>query len=181
MSNLTMPQTAFVSLSSNLPSAAGRPDRTLDQCIELVAQKAELLALSRRYLTSPVGVKLPMPDFLNQVIKLNWQGTACELLEFLLKTEDGFGRKRSEDASLGPLARTLDLDLLLFGNETWALPELTVPHPRMFERAFVLVPLLDIWLESDVIPGQVDSRVYLRKCLSKLDCSVDSQYIKQNN
>lgn len=181
MPSRTMSHTAFISLSSNLPSPAGEPGFNLDRGIESLAAKTDILALSRRYLTNPVGVKMPMPDFVNQVVKIRWERSAPDLLSFLMKTEAELGRKRTEDQSLGPLARTLDLDILLFGLEEWDSPELTVPHPRMFERGFVLVPLLDIWTEEDCIPGVAKARDFLLECLSKLDCSIDSLYIRQRN
>ena len=174
-----MPHTAFISLSSNLPSPEGGPGLNLDRGLESIAAKTDILALSKRYLTTPVGVKMEMPDFVNQVVKIRWENSAPELLKFLLETEARFGRKRMDDKSLGPLARTLDLDILLFGLEEWDSPELTVPHPRMFERGFVLVPLLDIWTEEDCIPGIDKARDFMLECLSKLDCSMDSLYIRQ--
>ena len=178
-----MQHIAFVGLSSNLPPCAhrrGGPEVNLDLGLAKIAEKTSILALSRRYLTAPLGVSEPMPDFFNQVVKIAWQGDAPELLQFLLAIEDELGRERSYDKSRGPLARTLDLDLLLFDAEVWQLPELTVPHPRMFERAFVLVPLLDIWQRDDVLPNTETPGKYLENCLNRLAWSLDNQYIVQS-
>ncbi|MBV5257774.1 2-amino-4-hydroxy-6-hydroxymethyldihydropteridine diphosphokinase [Synechococcus moorigangaii CMS01] len=104
-----------------------------------------LTAQSTWYRTAPIGP--PQPDYINgcitcQVVDL----TPEQLLERLLEIEQIFGRERRERWG----ARTLDLDLILYGQEMIDLPHLQVPHPRMQERAFVLVPLAEIaahWLE----------------------------------
>jgi 2-amino-4-hydroxy-6-hydroxymethyldihydropteridine diphosphokinase len=99
--------------------------------------------------TDPVGF-LDQPQFLNGVVELETALTPRTLLETLLELERVFGRDRSASPRQGP--RTLDLDLLLYGNETISEPGLEVPHPRLRERRFVLEPLaeLDPTLE---VPG----------------------------
>jgi 2-amino-4-hydroxy-6-hydroxymethyldihydropteridine diphosphokinase len=99
--------------------------------------------------TDPVGL-LDQPQFLNGVVELETALTPRTLLETLLELERVFGRDRSASPPQGP--RTLDLDLLLYGNETISEPGLEVPHPRLRERRFVLEPLaeLDPTLE---VPG----------------------------
>jgi 2-amino-4-hydroxy-6-hydroxymethyldihydropteridine diphosphokinase len=99
--------------------------------------------------TDPVGF-LDQPQFLNGVVELETALTPRTLLETLLELERVFGRDRSASPPQGP--RTLDLDLLLYGNETISGPGLEVPHPRLRERRFVLEPLaeLDPTLE---VPG----------------------------
>ena len=99
--------------------------------------------------TDPVGF-LDQPQFLNGVVELETGLSAARLLEALLEVEAFFGRDRSASPPLGP--RTLDLDLLLYGEETIQEPGLDVPHPRLRERRFVLEPLaeLDAGLE---VPG----------------------------
>ncbi|MBQ4132505.1 MAG: 2-amino-4-hydroxy-6-hydroxymethyldihydropteridine diphosphokinase [Desulfovibrionaceae bacterium] len=171
---------AFIGLSANLPSSYGPPEKNLDMALKILGEKSKIAAVSPRYLTSPLGVKEQMPDFLNQVIKIYWADTARGLLDMLLETENRLERVRPGDKD-GPAARTIDLDLLLFGKEIWNLPELTVPHPRMFGRAFVLVPLLDIWSEDDEIPGQGRAAEFLQNALNALTWSLDNRYIVQDN
>jgi 2-amino-4-hydroxy-6-hydroxymethyldihydropteridine diphosphokinase len=98
------------------------------------------------YQTKPVGTPTPQPDYLNGCALLSVDQTAEELLAILQATEIQFGRV--DKGKLQP--RTLDLDLLLYDNLIVNLPDLTIPHPRMTERAFVLVPLAEIasdWIE----------------------------------
>jgi 2-amino-4-hydroxy-6-hydroxymethyldihydropteridine diphosphokinase len=98
--------------------------------------------------TEPVGV-VDQPRFLNGAVALETELSARELLETLLGIERDLGRERRE--RWGP--RTIDLDLLLYGDETIDEPGLTVPHPRLHDRRFALEPLLD--LDSDLeIPGR---------------------------
>ncbi len=176
-----MPHIAFIGLSANLPSSYGPPAANLERALEILRGHAEVLAISELYRTTPLGVCEKMPDFLNQVVKISWSGGAGELLRLLLETENQLERKRPADKSRGAAARTLDLDLLLFGGQKWELPELTVPHPRMFQRAFVLVPLLDIWTAEDEIPGVSRPGEFLENCLRALDWSIDNRYIIQND
>lgn len=99
---------------------------------------------SQVYQTEAVGP--PQPDYLNACAVIETSLSAVDLLENLLTIEQRFGRQRQE--RWGP--RTLDLDLLLFDDAVICLPELQVPHPRLMERAFVLVPLAEIvpnWVE----------------------------------
>ena len=93
---------------------------------------------SRVYRTAPVGP--PQPDYLNACALLQSGLAAGDLLQLLLKVEAQFGRERRERWG----ARRLDLDLLLFDDQIIATAQLEVPHPRMWERAFVLVPLAEI-------------------------------------
>jgi 2-amino-4-hydroxy-6-hydroxymethyldihydropteridine diphosphokinase len=91
--------------------------------------------------TDPVGF-LDQPQFLNGVVELETALTPRALLETLLELECVFGRDRSASSPQGP--RTLDLDLLVYGDETISEPGLEVPHPRLRERRFVLEPLAEL-------------------------------------
>ena len=105
-----------------------------------------LKATSSWYKTKPVGTQESQPDYLNACVLLSAAQTPEELLALLQATEIQFGRTSKGD--LQP--RTLDLDLLLYGDLVLNTPNLTLPHPRMTERAFVLVPLAEIaadWIE----------------------------------
>jgi 2-amino-4-hydroxy-6-hydroxymethyldihydropteridine diphosphokinase len=107
--------------------------------------------------TDPVG-NLDQPRFLNAAVELDTGLSARALLGALLELERAFGRDRSAGPPLGP--RTLDLDLLLYGDQTIDEPLLTVPHPRLHERRFVLEPLVE--LDPDLeIPGQGSAQALL--------------------
>ncbi len=98
------------------------------------------------YQTKPVGTPQPQPDYLNGCALLTVEQTPEELLVILQATELQFGRVSKEKRE----ARTLDLDLLLYGELVLNTPGLTIPHPRMVERAFVLIPLAEVapnWIE----------------------------------
>ena len=133
-----------IALGSNLGHSLDILERSL-----LVLQQTpgiNLIATSNWYQTKPVGGRQPQADYLNGCALLEVKQTPQELLLILQATELQFGRVRTEKWS----ARTLDLDLLLYQDLILNSPELIVPHPRMTERAFVLVPLAEIipqWLE----------------------------------
>jgi 2-amino-4-hydroxy-6-hydroxymethyldihydropteridine diphosphokinase len=139
--------TAFVGIGSNL----GEPESQIGSAVELLAAEdgIELMAASTLRETEPVGY-LDQPSFLNGAVRLETKLPARELLERLLAIEGRLGRLRGEGPRFGP--RTIDLDLLVYGDETIDEPGLTVPHPRLAERRFALEPLaeLDPGLE---IPG----------------------------
>lgn len=120
-----------------------------------------VVSQSRWYRTQPVGP--PQPDYLNGCALLHVTLTPLELLQVLLATEVKFQRVRQGKNR----PRTLDLDLLLFDNLVLNLPELQIPHPRMADRAFVLVPLAEIapdWVEP--ISG-----LPIAQLVKRVDCS----------
>jgi 2-amino-4-hydroxy-6-hydroxymethyldihydropteridine diphosphokinase len=131
-----------IALGSNLGDSQqilGAALRQLDADAQI-----EVVACSQFYRTAPVGP--PQPDYLNCCALLQTSLTPAVLLRRLLAVETAFGRVRRQ--RWGP--RLLDLDLLLFGDWVIETPTLQVPHPRMRERAFVLVPLAEIapdWIE----------------------------------
>jgi len=98
-----------------------------------------LLGLSSLFRTSPVS-PVPQDDFLNCAVKVQWKGSPHDLLALLLSVEKEQGRKRG--VPLGP--RTLDLDILLFDDLILETQDLIIPHPRLHERRFALVPCLEI-------------------------------------
>jgi 2-amino-4-hydroxy-6-hydroxymethyldihydropteridine diphosphokinase len=136
-----MTETAYIALGSNLPSPVGSPRQTLDAALLRLRELGTLLAQSSYYETAPVGYA-NQPSFLNAAAALQTSLDAPTLLDSLLEIERSFGRDRTRAILNGP--RTLDLDLLLYGNSILSTQNLRLPHPRMAERAFVLVPLREI-------------------------------------
>ncbi len=130
------PVTAFVALGANL----GDAQRTVVQALEALAgvPSTQLLRSSRLYRTAPVEAQ--GPDFINAVAQIDTRLTAPALLEALQALENQAGRARPYVNA----PRTLDLDLLMFGQSYMQSSRLTLPHPRWRERAFVLRPLADL-------------------------------------
>lgn len=147
---------AYVALGSNL----GNPVSTVEDAIEaMAALRGSLLkAISSLYRTAPVGLKR-QPDFINAVVALDTRLAPRELLDELFALEAKFGRERSVKNA----PRTLDLDLLCYGEVAQDDPALTLPHPRMHERAFVLAPLAEI-APCLVIPGRGPVASLLAAC-----------------
>jgi 2-amino-4-hydroxy-6-hydroxymethyldihydropteridine diphosphokinase len=139
---------AFVGLGSNL----GDPEKLIRSALELLGAEEgiEVVAVSTLRETDPVGYE-DQPRFLNGAAELLTELAPQELLERLLAVERRLGRVRGEGPRFGP--RRIDLDLLLYGDETLQEPGLTLPHPRLHKRRFALEPLaeLDPTLE---IPGR---------------------------
>lgn len=147
MSSLTPPtvRRAYVAFGSNL----GNPASTFRFACERIdaLPRSHIAARSSLYRTAAIGVG-SQPDYLNAVIAVDTRLSPVTLLEALLAIEIEGGRTRPFLRA----PRTLDLDLLLYHDEVIVEPELTVPHPRMHQRAFVLVPLAEIAPEV-VVPG----------------------------
>ena len=127
---------AFVGIGSNL----GDREATVRRALELLEELGAVRASSIRE-TDPVGIT-DQPKFLNAVAEIETHLTARQLLDRLLAIELELGRDRAGAVRWGP--RTIDLDLLLYGDETIDEPGLTVPHPRLAERDFVLEPLHEL-------------------------------------
>ena len=127
----------FIALGSNL----NQPTEQLRQACKALQQlpQSQLVAFSRCYGSKAIGPG-DQPDYINAAVLLETELAPLDLLEQLQNIEDQQLRVRTE--RWGP--RTLDLDLLLYGTQSIDLPTLTVPHPRMMERNFVLYPLADI-------------------------------------
>ncbi|MCH6483677.1 2-amino-4-hydroxy-6-hydroxymethyldihydropteridine diphosphokinase [Pseudoxanthomonas sp. LH2527] len=143
---------ACIGLGANLGDAAG----TLRLAIDALDRREGVVvsAVSRCYRT-PAWGREDQPDFINAVALLETSLSPRALLDLLLSVEAEFGRHRVEGERWGP--RTLDLDLLLYGDAVVDEPGLRVPHPHLHERAFALVPLLEV-LPDARIPGRGPAR-----------------------
>ncbi len=128
---------AYIGLGSNMDD----PQQQIEQALREISElpQTRLVSTSQLYRTRPVGPQ-DQPDFVNGVCAVESTLAPMELLQSLQKIEQRHGRTREQH--WGP--RTLDLDILLYGNECISFDALQVPHPRMAERNFVLVPLADI-------------------------------------
>ncbi len=132
---------AYIALGSNLGDRRGHLDRALAALGSL--RGVTFLSPSPVYETDPVGGPAGQGKFLNSVAAVNTELSAGQLLDELNKIEADCGRDRkAEHERCGP--RPLDLDILLFGDEVLDRPGLTIPHPRMHLRWFVLKPLCDL-------------------------------------
>jgi 2-amino-4-hydroxy-6-hydroxymethyldihydropteridine diphosphokinase len=149
---------AYVALGSNL----GDRGATLLEAVDALRaeQDVDVTAVSGFLDTEPVG-PVDQPRFLNGVAALDTTLPARALLTLLLDVEQRFGRNRDGVPAQGP--RTLDLDLLLYGEEVIDEPGLRVPHPRMHERSFVLKPL------AEIAPGlEIPGRGEVQDILARL-------------
>lgn len=149
----------YVALGANL----GDPVATVGAAISALRElpDCDLVAESSLYRSAPVGLK-HQPDFINAVVAIDTVLPAPTLMGALFHIEEKFGRQRAPNGARN-LARTLDLDLLLFGDQVSVDPALTIPHPRMHERAFVLAPLFEIAPEA-VIAGHGKAVELLAHC-----------------
>lgn len=138
---------ALVGLGGNLGDAAATLRRAFQELDAL--PQTRLVRASRLYRSRAWG-RTDQPDFINAVAMLETTLDARELLDAMLGIEHGAGRERHADERWGP--RTLDLDLLLFGDAVIDEPGLHVPHPHLHERAFALLPLVEIAPDA-MIPG----------------------------
>jgi len=157
------PVRAHIALGANL----GDPFAAFEAAFAALSDISDtrLVARSSLYRTAPIGVS-GQPDYVNAVAAVDTMLPARALLDALLDIETLLGRTR--DYHQAP--RTLDLDLLLYGDAVLALPGLEIPHPRMHLRAFVLVPLAEI-APTATIPG--------RGCVADLLAGVRDQAIER--
>jgi 2-amino-4-hydroxy-6-hydroxymethyldihydropteridine diphosphokinase len=153
-----MRDVAFIGLGSNL----GHPRRRLARALAALARlpRSRLVAASHNYVSAPVDCPEPQPDYVNAVAELRTALAPSALLQRMRAIERRQGRRR--DPSRRNAARVLDLDLLLFGRRRLSRPHLSLPHPRMHERAFVLRPLVDI-APSALIPGRGAAKTWLHR------------------
>lgn len=148
---------SYIGLGSNL----GDPIRNLASARQNIVSLAgvEEIAFSPLYASRPVGPQ-DQPDYVNAVMHIRTRLAALELLDHLQAIENSHGRVRS----LRWGARTLDLDILLYDQQIFDLPDLIVPHPEMAKRAFVLYPLMDIAGGDLPIPGNGQLADLLAAC-----------------
>jgi 2-amino-4-hydroxy-6-hydroxymethyldihydropteridine diphosphokinase len=136
---------AAIALGSNLSSRFGAPADNLREAVRRLGDLGEVTAISSFYETDPVGLT-DQPRFVNAAALLRTELSPLELLRSLLSLEHTMGRDRSTAPPKGP--RIIDLDLLLYvgsgGSEVLQDPDLTLPHPALHERRFVLEPLTEI-------------------------------------
>ena len=147
---------AFVGLGANI----GEPRRQLRAALEELNGLPETrrAASSSFYRSAPLG-NVQQPEFMNAVVQLDTSLSPEALLDGLQEIERRHGRERPFPGA----PRTLDLDLLLYGSRSIDVPGLTVPHPRMHERAFVLEPLIEI-APDIAVPGRGAARELLAAC-----------------
>ncbi|QBJ77008.1 2-amino-4-hydroxy-6-hydroxymethyldihydropteridine diphosphokinase [Aquitalea sp. USM4] len=150
---------AYVALGSNLEQPAEQIRAALAALAALAG--TSVLAHSSLYLTTPVGY-LDQPDFINAVAQLETSLSPHDLLAALMQIEAGFGRERS----FRNAPRVLDLDILLYQDTVLDDPQLMLPHPRMHQRAFVMVPLAEI--APDLLVGEHGQAAAIA---ATLDCS----------
>lgn len=163
-----MTHIAFLGLGSNLASPA---EQILAACQQIAATPGmTLLRRSSLYCSAPIGY-IDQPDFVNAVVEIATTLAPETLLAHLLHIEQQHGRVRE----FLNAPRTLDLDLLLYGDLIMVNPGLVLPHPRAHERAFVLAPLLEIAPHCH-IPGQGPAADFLALCRDQEITRLPDQY-----
>ena len=149
---------ALLALGGNL----GNPRDTLDRAIAMLCDGTEvrLTARSSDYSTPPWGVE-DQPRFVNLAVAVETTLAPHALLERAQAVERALGRNRAIERRFGP--RTADIDLIAYDDLVLDTPDLTLPHPRLFERAFVLVPL------AEIAPNRTIAGIRVRDALAKVD------------
>lgn len=132
---------AAIALGSNLPSSYGNPEDNVFEAVRRLGELGTVVRVSGLRVTEPVGY-LDQPQFVNAAALLDSSLEPLELLRALMRIEHEMGRDRAGTPPKGP--RVIDLDLVLYGSVVMNEPELTLPHPAMQERRFVLEPLAEI-------------------------------------
>lgn len=150
---------AFIALGSNLENPILQIQKAFEELAHI--PEIQLAKQSSLYQSAPVG-RLNQPDFVNAVIGIRTHLTPHQLFEELMIIEQIHGRIRESINA----PRTLDLDLLLYDALTFQDKQLTVPHPRMFQRAFVLIPLQEI-APNCFIPGHGSISQLVATCIEQ--------------
>ncbi|MHB8424479.1 MAG: 2-amino-4-hydroxy-6-hydroxymethyldihydropteridine diphosphokinase [Gammaproteobacteria bacterium] len=151
---------AYIGLGSNLERPAAQVQRAFTELSAL--PETRLVARSRLYRSRPLGPP-NQPDYINAVAALQTRLQPLSLLRALRAIECQHGRQRETDLHWGP--RTLDLDMLVYGDATLHTPELILPHPGVHERSFVLYPLTEV-APALVIPGHGPVLLLRDRCRS---------------
>ena len=151
---------AFLALGGNV----GDVRATLERAVALLCDGSlvRLRARSSDYLTAPWGLE-QQPEFVNLCIAVDTALTPAALLERAQLVERTLGRDRAREVRWGP--RRVDIDLLAYDEVVITQAELELPHPHLFERAFVLVPL------AEIVPDRIIAGTKVRDALAKLDTS----------
>jgi len=163
---LALSDLAYIGLGSNLGDRQAHLEAGLAGISAL--EHGQVVAVSSVYESDPVGLE-DQPRFLNAVLSLRTDVPPPSLLQSLLRVEEAQGRQRTQ--RWGP--RTLDLDLLLFGNCILQTEQLALPHPRLMERCFALVPLCEI--SPDLVHPA--SHLALRQVADDLQCAAQVQRV----
>jgi 2-amino-4-hydroxy-6-hydroxymethyldihydropteridine diphosphokinase len=155
---------AMVEALLGLGGNVGDVQSTLDQAVAVFCdgRDVRLVARSSGYRTAPWGVT-DQPPFINMALAVDTTLMPHALLDRALRVEAMFGRDRAKEKRWGP--RSLDIDIIAFDGIEMNEPGLTLPHPRLFERAFVLAPL------AEIAPDRKIKGIAIRDALAKLDAS----------
>jgi 2-amino-4-hydroxy-6-hydroxymethyldihydropteridine diphosphokinase len=151
---------ALIALGGNVGDVRETFDRALAMFCD--GSDVRLTARSSDYSTPPWGVE-DQPPFVNCCVSVETRLLPKALLARAQATERAFGRDRTQERRWGP--RTLDIDLIAYDDVTMDEPDLTLPHPRLFERAFVLIPLIEI------VPDRVIAGVRVTDALARIDAT----------
>jgi 2-amino-4-hydroxy-6-hydroxymethyldihydropteridine diphosphokinase len=155
---------AYIGLGSNL---GDRRQHLADARSAIAARVGHVNAASSIYDTAPWG-PVPQDNYLNQIVKIETKLSPRALLTALHAIERSTGRERANEVRYGP--RTLDLDILIYGDRVVDEDGLSIPHPRIAERAFVLVPL------AEIAPDLVLGGASVRELLGRIDSSGVARY-----
>lgn len=147
-----MSEFAYLGLGGNIGDVRSR-FQTIHKALQS-DHRCHRIRSSPLYQTAPWGDP-DQPDFLNAVLELQWETGLVELVQVCRNLELAHGRDRSIETRWGP--RPIDIDILLFGDTVTNTPELVLPHPRMADRLFVLIPLAD--LDAELIPPGWDGSI----------------------
>jgi 2-amino-4-hydroxy-6-hydroxymethyldihydropteridine diphosphokinase len=156
------PAASFAEALLALGGNVGEVRETFDRALALLCDgvRLRLKARSSDYATPPWGVE-DQPTFVNRCVAVDTDLTPTALLARVQVVEQALGRRRAQERRWGP--RPIDIDILSFDDLTREGADLTLPHPRLFERAFVLVPL------AEIAPDRVIAGIRVRDALAKLD------------
>jgi 2-amino-4-hydroxy-6-hydroxymethyldihydropteridine diphosphokinase len=154
----------YIGLGSNVGNRTVHLTRAR---VAIASRAGAILAESSIYDTAPWG-PVPQDNYLNQVIRISTELSPHDLLNTLHEIERAAGRDRGREERYGP--RTLDLDILLYGDRAVQEDGLVIPHPRIAERAFVLVPL------AEIAPDLVLSKTPIHELLGRIDSGTVARY-----